>query len=120
MLGASVRLLRIRYTRFTTLPAGTASDSFGWRIILRSCVSRKRGTPSGTRITAIGMCERDALLRRERRSRPHWTMLFYRVAIDGMPHPDPDEIAEARFVEIADALRLVRDEEMRSILREIC
>jgi len=47
-------------------------------------------------------------------------MLFYRVAIDGMPHPDPDEIAEARFVEIADALRLVRDEEMRSILREIC
>lgn len=53
-----------------------------------------------------------------RRTKLHWTMLFYRVAIDGEPAPDPDEIAEARFVTLDQAAEMLLDGEMRSILKE--
>lgn len=53
-----------------------------------------------------------------RRSRLHWTMLFYRVAVDGEPTPDPDEIAEARFVPVDRAPEMLHDDEMSSVLRE--
>jgi len=49
----------------------------------------------------------------------HWVMLFYRVHIDGEPAPNPDEIAEARFVEIAEALELVSDELMCDAIERI-
>ena len=42
-------------------------------------------------------------------TRLHWTMLFYRVRIVGEPIPNPDEIAEVRFVDPDEALRLVAD-----------
>jgi len=53
------------------------------------------------------------------RSRLHWTLLFYRVAIEGTPQPNPDEIAEARFVSPAQAEEMLFDETMGSILREL-
>ncbi len=53
------------------------------------------------------------------RSRLHWTMLFYRVAIDGTPQPNPDEIAEARFVAIDEAASMLLDETMVAVLREL-
>ncbi len=49
----------------------------------------------------------------------HWVMLFYRVRIDGEPVPNPDEIAEARFVEIAEARELVSDELMCNAIERI-
>ena len=52
------------------------------------------------------------------RSRLHWTMLFYRVAIDGTPRPNPDEIAEARFVTMDQAASMLLDETMIAVLRE--
>ena len=52
------------------------------------------------------------------RSRLHWTMLFYRVAIVGTPRPNPDEIAEARFVTMDQAASMLLDETMISVLRE--
>jgi len=45
-------------------------------------------------------------------TRLHWVMLFYRVRINGKPTPNPDEIAEARFVDLDEARRLVSDELM--------
>ena len=52
-------------------------------------------------------------------TRLHWVMLFYRVRIDGEPAPNPDEIAEARFVEIAEARELVSDELMCNAIERI-
>jgi len=52
-----------------------------------------------------------------RRSRLHWTMLFYRVAVHGEPTPAPDEIAEARFVPIDQAPEMLHDEDMSCVLR---
>lgn len=52
-------------------------------------------------------------------TRLHWVMLFYRVRIDGEPVPNPDEIAEARFVEIAEARELVSDELMWNAIERI-
>jgi 8-oxo-dGTP diphosphatase len=49
----------------------------------------------------------------------HWVMLFYRVRIDGEPVPNPDEIAEARFVELAEARELVSDEMMCNAIERI-
>lgn len=39
----------------------------------------------------------------------HWIMVFCRVRFDGEPHPNPDEIAEARFVDLEEARSLVSD-----------
>ncbi len=52
-------------------------------------------------------------------SRLHWIMLFYRIAIDGAPDPDPDEIAEARFFPLAEARGLVCDSLMRAVVSSL-
>jgi ADP-ribose pyrophosphatase YjhB (NUDIX family) len=52
------------------------------------------------------------------RSRLHWTILFYRVATDETPRPNPDEIAEARFVTMDQAASMLLDETMIAVLRE--
>jgi 8-oxo-dGTP diphosphatase len=49
----------------------------------------------------------------------HWIMIFYRVRIDGEPMPNPDEIAEARFVDLGEARALVSDELMCSAIETI-
>ncbi len=49
----------------------------------------------------------------------HWIMLFYRVRIDGDPMPNPDEIAEARFVDVDEARALVSDDLMRNAIEAI-
>ena len=46
-------------------------------------------------------------------------MLFYHVAIEGEPTPDPDEISEARFVDLESASELLLDGGMSSILSEL-
>jgi 8-oxo-dGTP diphosphatase len=61
----------------------------------------------------------DARSKLGQHTRLHWVMLFYRVRIDGEPAPNPDEIAEARFVEIAEALELVSDELMCDAIERI-
>jgi 8-oxo-dGTP diphosphatase len=61
----------------------------------------------------------DARSKLGQHTRLHWVMLFYRVRIDGEPAPNPDEIAEARFVEIAEALELVSDELMCDVIERI-
>jgi len=52
------------------------------------------------------------------RSRLHWMMVFYRVAIDGDPMPNPDEIAEARFIRSSDA-RTMLSEGMATAVLEV-
>jgi len=52
-------------------------------------------------------------------TRLHWVMLFYRVRIDGEPVPNPDEIAEARFVDLVEARKLVSDELMCHAIESI-
>ena len=47
----------------------------------------------------------------------HWIMLFYRVAIEGTPLPNPDEIAQVRFVPIDEAISLLHDREMADVVR---
>jgi len=49
----------------------------------------------------------------------HWTMIFYRVRIDGEPMPNPDEISEARFVGLDEARVLVSDELMCNAMETI-
>jgi len=61
----------------------------------------------------------DARSKLGQHTRLHWVMLFYRVRIDGVPAPNPDEIAEARFVEIAEARELVSDELMCNAIERI-
>ena len=46
----------------------------------------------------------------------HWIMLFYRVAFDGLPSPDPDEISEARFVSPREAAQLLQDPIMSEVI----
>ena len=50
------------------------------------------------------------------KSRLHWVMLFYRITIDGVPNPDPDEIAEARFFPLAQAVELLHGPLMRAVV----
>jgi 8-oxo-dGTP diphosphatase len=47
-----------------------------------------------------------------RHKRLHWCMVFFRVRIKGEPVPNPDEIAQARFVDLDEARTLVSDELM--------
>jgi len=52
-------------------------------------------------------------------TRLHWIMVFFRVRIDGDPCPNPDEIAEARFVDLGEAADLVSDDLMRCVIEAI-
>lgn len=47
----------------------------------------------------------------------HWIMFFYRFELCGTPHPDPDEIAEARFVDLRDAPGMLHDPAMAEAVR---
>jgi 8-oxo-dGTP diphosphatase len=47
----------------------------------------------------------------------HWIMLFYRTVLLGAPHPDPDEIAEARYVPLERAASLLHDPAMADAVR---
>ena len=49
----------------------------------------------------------------------HWIMIFYRVRIDGEPIPNPDEIAEVRFVDLGEVRALVSDELMCNAIETI-
>ena len=46
----------------------------------------------------------------------HWIMIFYSVALEGDPAPNPDEIAEARFVRFDKAAGLLFDDVMREVV----
>ena len=48
----------------------------------------------------------------------HWIMLFFRVAFDGEPHPNPDEIAETRYVTPSEAADLLQDPAMAKVVLE--
>lgn len=47
----------------------------------------------------------------------HWIMLFYRTTLLGEPRPDPDEIAEARYVPLRDAPGMLHDSVMAEVVR---
>jgi ADP-ribose pyrophosphatase YjhB (NUDIX family) len=47
----------------------------------------------------------------------HWIMLFYRTALSGQPRPDPDEIAEARYVPLDEAPAMLHDLAMADAIR---
>jgi len=49
----------------------------------------------------------------------HWTMLFFRVDVDGEPRPNPDEIAEARFVDVQEAIELLLDDTIAQVIRDL-
>lgn len=53
------------------------------------------------------------------KSRLHWVILFYRITIDGKPNPDPDEIAQAQFFPLAQAVKLLRGPLMRSVVASL-
>jgi NADH pyrophosphatase NudC (nudix superfamily) len=44
-------------------------------------------------------------------------MLFYRTALSGQPRPDPDEIAEARYVPLDEAPAMLHDLAMTEAIR---
>lgn len=48
----------------------------------------------------------------------HWIMLFYRTELLGAPHPDPDEISDARYVPVSDAARLLHDRAMAEAVEQ--
>jgi 8-oxo-dGTP diphosphatase len=50
-------------------------------------------------------------------SKLHWIMFFYRVAVRGEPRPNPDEIAEVRFVPVDDAEAFLEDPVMAAAIR---
>lgn len=52
-------------------------------------------------------------------SRLHWVMAFYRVNLFGELRPDPDEIAEARYIPLAEARRLVADSLMGEVIASL-
>lgn len=52
-------------------------------------------------------------------TRLHWTMLFYRVDVAGEPVPDPDEIADVRFVDVHEATDLLMDETMARVIADL-
>jgi len=54
-----------------------------------------------------------------RRSRLHWVILFYAIAADGPVVPNPDEIAEARYVDPGTAAAMIGDEMMAAIVRDL-
>ncbi len=52
-------------------------------------------------------------------SRLHWVMIFYHVSLEGNPHPDPDEIAEATYFPLEKARDLGIDNLMRDAVSSI-
>ncbi len=52
-------------------------------------------------------------------SRLHWVMIFYQVSLEGEPHPDPDEIAEATYFPLERARDLGIDDLMRDAVSSI-
>ena len=52
-------------------------------------------------------------------SRLHWVMIFYQVSLEGKPHPDPDEIAEATYFPLEKARDLGIDDLMRDAVSSI-
>lgn len=46
----------------------------------------------------------------------HWIMLFFRIALEGVPRPNPDEIAEARYVTPSEAAKLLQDPAMAEVV----
>lgn len=50
-------------------------------------------------------------------TRLHWIMLFYRIRVFGELNPNPDEIAEARYIARSEAVELL-DGEMAAVLRD--
>jgi len=46
----------------------------------------------------------------------HWVMAFYRVSLEGEIQPDPDEIAEARYIPLAEARALIADTLMGEVI----
>ncbi|MEN6370149.1 MAG: NUDIX hydrolase [Thermotogota bacterium] len=51
------------------------------------------------------------------KTRLHWIMFFYRFKLRGTPHPDPDEIAEARFIDLREAPSMLHDPAMAEAVR---
>ncbi len=49
----------------------------------------------------------------------HWVMLYFLVKPQGAPYPDPDEIAEARYVPLRDAPGLLADRLMADVVAGI-
>ncbi len=47
----------------------------------------------------------------------HWVILFYRTTLLGPPTPDPDEIAEARYVALREAPLMLHDPAMAEAVR---
>lgn len=47
----------------------------------------------------------------------HWIMLFYRTQLLGAPHPNPDEIAEVRYVSVREAASMLHDPAMIGAVR---
>ena len=48
----------------------------------------------------------------------HWIMIFYRIRILGEPLPDPDEIAEVRYVPRSEAVERL-DCQMSAVVRSL-
>lgn len=49
----------------------------------------------------------------------HWIMFFYQASVAGQVDPDPDEIAEARFFPLQQAVDLVADGLMRQVVAAV-
>jgi 8-oxo-dGTP diphosphatase len=49
-------------------------------------------------------------------TRLQWVMIFFRVSLCGVPSPNPDEIAEARYFPLSEARHLLFDDLMREAI----
>ncbi len=49
----------------------------------------------------------------------HWIMFFYHVTLDGPPRPDPDEIAEARYLPVGEARAIVADRLLSEVIGSV-
>jgi len=52
-------------------------------------------------------------------SRLHWIFFFYRAMLRAEPIANPDEIAEVRFVDAEDAIKMLSDAVMVDVIREL-
>ena len=78
------------------------------------CVLREIREEVGMEADVLGLASAQAKLGKQ--SRLHWTILFYHVQAKGDPSPNPDEIAEARFVPIQEAPDLIQDATMTRVI----
>ncbi len=51
-----------------------------------------------------------------KKSRLHWTMVFYRISLFGEPAPNPDEIMAAEYFPLPRAQELLFDDLMREVI----